>query len=115
MVVGADTVAPESFQYCSMVRGIQVLDLLSLPHECFNQSVAALCIIAIAFRAAAFVVLEMLVRERKMQIKRAKARLVKTIRAAARGCIRRVRECTARALRKKRHPRSATTVTVFVR
>ena len=77
---------PESFNYCSMIKGTQVLDLLSLPHDCYASSAMALCVIAISFRVLALIVLTLSLRENRLKIKSYRTRAIKALqRAAARG------------------------------
>ena len=74
---------PESFEYCSMIKGTQVLDLLSLPHDCYASSVMALSVIAISFRITAFIVLTMSLRENRLKIKSLRTRIIKAAKRAA--------------------------------
>ena len=101
VVLRADSPAPERFQYCSMIRGTQVLDLLSLPYDCYNNSAMALVLIAIGFRVAAFAVLFLSVRENKQKAKRWRTAAIKRtlhwMRACADFCRSRASGCCSRA------------------
>ena len=101
VVLRSDSPAPERFQYCSMIRGTQVLDLLSLPYDCYNNSAMALVLIAIGFRLAAFAVLFLSVRENKQRAKRWRTAAIKRTlhwaRACADFCRSRASGCCSRA------------------
>lgn len=77
---------PESFSYCSMIKGTQVLDLLSLPHDCYATSAMALGVIAIAFRVAAFIVLTLSLRENRLKIKSYRTKAIKALQRAVTQC-----------------------------
>jgi hypothetical protein len=79
IVLQATSAAPERFSYCSMVRGSQVLSLLSLPADSFRRSVGALLLITLVVRCIAFGVLLLQVRERRMALDRYGRRVRKAI------------------------------------
>jgi hypothetical protein len=69
--------APQPFQYCSMILGRQVLDLLSLPHDEYWHDIGALIILSLVFRVLALGVLTASVRENQIKLKAARKRATK--------------------------------------
>ena len=82
VVIAPYSNAPQSFDYCSMIAGQQVLDLLSLPSNEYWTDVGALLFICVGFRSLAFVCLYCGVRENRLKLKAIRRRLMKaTIRS----------------------------------
>jgi ABC-type multidrug transport system permease subunit len=82
---------PEMFTYCSVISGQQVLDLLSLPPDEYNHDIVCLLVLCLVFRVLAFIVLEMSIRERQMQINALTRAVMKRSKMIVRGAMEKIR------------------------
>jgi len=86
VLVGGDTSRPQHFTFCSMVRGTQVLDLLSLPYQPYTHDCIMLLVLSIAFRVLAGLVLHASVRENKLKMVEWRRKSIVRIREILRRC-----------------------------
>lgn len=80
VLLAPDSKTPELFQYCSMILGRQVLDMLSLPYDEYWIDVGALILLSFGFRLLAYLILVMSVRENRLKWKGWRRQIVRKVR-----------------------------------